>query len=658
MRCLIFVWFLWSCHSLYSQDAELNEQQLEELSESDEAEIEDEYALQQLHILKKNPVNINSGDISPDELPMLSALQVQNLLAYRQLLGDLISVYELQAVPGFSIELIKSLLPYITIADKENAIKSMRQRFRNGEHHMIARPSLPSKIYFRYKYQYRHLLQYGLVGERDAGEKSLIDFYSAHLFARNIGIIKSLAIGDYTLNLGQGLIHWQSQAFRKSASVLNIKRQSEIIKPYHSAGEFNFQRGVAVTVRKNNYEATVFGSLRKLTANKDVDQTLGEVITSINTSGLHRTAAEIEKKNNVSLLSYGGNVKYVLNKGHVGINAISYQYSLPLLKRDEAYNLFALRGNNWMNYSLDYSYTWKNFHLFGEFAKSSNSGMATINGVMSSLNNQLDITIVHRNIAPRYQSIYGNAFTENTMPTNESGFYLGVSAKPVHAWRIDFYSDVFKFPWLKYRVDAPSYGLQYLFQFTWKPSRQVEFYSRFRFKSKLLNVEAAERRYPENRVQENWRAHISIQVSKTISLRARAESCWFRKHETELAETGYILYSDIIYKPMNKWYSANARIQFFECESFDTRIYAYENDLLFSSSIPFLYNNGMRTYLNMRGKVNLEKKIGVEADFGVKISITHYKPMPKADAPEPPSSVFATKFQLLLTPVRKKTSLK
>jgi len=96
-------------------------------------------------------------------------------------------------------------------------------------------PGSPQKVFIRYKYQYKNLLQYGVVGEKDAGEqffkgsqKQGFDFYSVHFFVKNIGVIKSLALGDYTVSLGQGLTQWQSLAFKKSADVLSVKRQSPV----------------------------------------------------------------------------------------------------------------------------------------------------------------------------------------------------------------------------------------------------------------------------------------------------------------------------------------------------------------------------------------------------------------------------------------------
>jgi hypothetical protein len=72
----------------------------------------------------------------------------------------------------------------------------------------------PQKLFLRYKYSYKNLLQYGLLGDKDAGEqffkgyqKYRFDFYSFHFFfAKNLGIIKSLRLGDFTVNMGQGLI--------------------------------------------------------------------------------------------------------------------------------------------------------------------------------------------------------------------------------------------------------------------------------------------------------------------------------------------------------------------------------------------------------------------------------------------------------------------
>src|SRR6185503_7534020 len=293
----------------------------------------------------------------------------------------------------------------------------------------------PQKLFFRYRYQYKDLLRYGIVGDKDAGEEFFkgaqnkgFDFYSFHLFARKIGSIQALALGDFTVNMGQGLIQWQSLAFRKSVEVLGLKRQSTVLRPYNSAGEFNFHRGVGITIQKQKFEITGFVSYRKLSANFVADTVSNEeFITSFLNSGYHRTKNEISDRNKLGQFAFGGNIKYKNSNWHAGINAINFNFSSPVQKRQEPYNLYAISGNSWNNYSIDYSYTHRNLHFFGEAAVDKTFSKAFLNGLLISVDPGVDISFLHRKIDPQYQAINGNAFTENTYPTNENGLFAGIS---------------------------------------------------------------------------------------------------------------------------------------------------------------------------------------------------------------------------------------
>ena len=53
-------------------------------------------------------------------------------------------------------------------------------------------------------------------------------------------------------------------------------------------------------------------------------------------------------------------------------------------------------------------------------------------------------------------------------------------------WRVDAYADVYKFPWLRYRVDAPTTGKEYMFQLTYQPNKIFSIYSRLRSESKPI----------------------------------------------------------------------------------------------------------------------------------------------------------------------------
>ncbi|MEO6734166.1 MAG: helix-hairpin-helix domain-containing protein [Ferruginibacter sp.] len=621
------------------------EQQLEAATENNEdAETEDDSFLQSMRYFLNNPANLNSADFATlKELMILSPLQIQQIISYRILFGNFISIYELQAVPGLDLALIGRIRPYITVSTPQNLFVSLRERLKGGSNSLLARatqilekqkgfkvdpsgttsyyPGSRQKVFMRYKYQFKNLLQYGIVGEKDAGEqffkgtqKSGFDFYSAHLFARNIGIIKSLAVGDFTVNLGQGLTQWQSLAFKKSADVTNIKRQLAVLRPYNSAGEINFHRGVGITLAKNNVEATAFVSYKNVDANF-VNDTLSneDYVSSFQTSGFHRTNNEIADKGVQRQLTIGGNVAYN-GKFHLGINGVQYQFKLPIVKAANLYSMYSIAGKSFGNYSLDYSYGYKNLHFFGEAAITNRLDKAFLNGVIISVDSKVDMSFLYRNISKSYQSLYANAFTENTFPTNEKGLYAGISVRPHIHWRIDAYADFYKFPWLKYLVNAPSSGTEYMVQATYKPNKRLDMYVRYRTEVKDKNYNPADLIITPvmAKQKQNIRSNISYKLNSVLTLRSRTEMVWYDKKGAD-AQHGFLTYADFIIKPMMKQYSVSIRLQYFETDGYDSRLYAYENDVLYSFSIPVFYDKGYRYYVNVNYDVS--KKLTVWLRF-------------------------------------------
>lgn len=616
------------------------EQQLEAATEgNDDTETQDDSFLQNLQQFLKNPVNLNTADASLlKELIVLTPLQIQNIISYRNQLGKFINIYELQAVPTLDIATIEKIRPFITVSQQADLINSFSDRLNGGVHNVVGRvtqvmeksngfladpattanyyPGSPQRYFFRYKYQFKNLLQYGVVADKDAGEqlfkgsqKQGFDFYSAHLFARNIGVIKALAIGDFTVNMGQGLTQWQSLAFKKSADVVNIKRQLSVLRPYNSAGEINFHRGVGITVAKKHVEATAFVSYRNIDANFVSDTlTNEEFISSLQTSGLHRTKSELDDKGIQRQFAYGGNIAFNKSNFHIGANIIQYDFKLPITKAADPYNLYALSGKRIGNQSIDYSYTFRNLHFFGEAALDNKRNKAFVNGLIMSVDANVDVSLLYRNISPRYQSLYTNAFTESTFPTNEKGMYAGVSIRPNTQWRLDAYADFYKFPWLRYLVDAPTVGVDYLAQLTYKPNKQLEIYARYRSETKSKNYNPDELILDPvvAKPRQNFRSQISYKVSSEFTFRNRIEMVWYDRKGGG-AQNGFLTYVDFIYKPMMKKYSGNIRLQYFETDGYDSRLYAYENDVLYSFSIPVFYDKGYRYYLNVN--YDFSKKI-------------------------------------------------
>ena len=83
-------------------------------------------------------------------------------------------------------------------------------------------------------------------------------------------------------------------------------------------------------------------------------------------------------------------------------------------------------------------------------------------------------------------------------------------------------------------------------------------------------------------------------------------------------ENGYLIFQDVIYRKRQSPFSFTFRYALFDTDSWDSRIYAYEHDVLYAFSIPAFYKRGTRTYLIFR------YKIAHGIDIWIRYSQTYY----------------------------------
>ncbi|WEK35812.1 MAG: helix-hairpin-helix domain-containing protein [Candidatus Pseudobacter hemicellulosilyticus] len=601
-------------------ESSVMEEQLENSLVSEERVWEEENWWEELAQLRRCPLPLNR--IDPEALqvfPFLSPAQVQAFARYRQLLGPLISLYELQAVPGWDLALIRQLLPYVYIGAQLPAATGLFSRFSAGEHSLELRyagqPSRDQPAYMgnaaamglRYTYRYQQELQWGIRGDKDAGEpffrqrqRAGFDFYSAHFFARQLGRVKALALGDYTVNLGQGLIHWQSLSFRKSGQVLGIQKPAGVLKPYRSAGEFNFLRGAGITLEKGRYQLTVFGSRRLLSASPEQDSS-GSFLRSIQVNGLHRSIAELERRNNSRWWMAGASFQAKGRGWQWGLNWVQHQFASPLQETAQPYNLFAMAGSRWNNASIDYQYNFAGLHGFGELAVDQRGHWASLQGLLFHPDPMVGVALLYRRLPAQYQSFLGRAFTENVVPSNESGWYAGIVVRPAPGWQLDVYADVFRFPWLRYRVDAPGQGSDYLLQLTCQPSRAVTLSMRYRAEQKPANDSSGLAVLlpvvPMNR--QHWRSEWRYQWKPGCQLRSRLEMVWVRNTQTGVIEKGYAGFMEVQKQQSSRlWWEL--RWVLFETDSYAARLFAYEPAAMNGFTVSSFYQGGIRYYLNLR----------------------------------------------------------
>ena len=591
---------------------------------------------EQLSYFREHPLNLNYATREDlRQLNLLNDIQLNNLLYHIETNGKLLSVYELQSIDGFDLQFIKMIMPFIVISEKNNPFDlSFKSILSGSQHHLTIRSRqilekekgyLPvdnvklaqnpdskylgsrQKILVRYRCNYSNKVSLGITGEKDPGEeffkgtqKHGFDFYSGHFYVNNVKKVKALAIGDYQLSFGQGLVAWSGLAFSKTSDVMNVNKISLGIRPHTSVDENRFMRGLAATVALKNFEFTGFVSHKRVDASVLLTDTVtGEIntVSYLNVSGYHNTWSTFMNKNSLSQTLLGGNTTFKTKKLSIGITALNILLGADLKKNQTYYNQFEFSAKNLSNGSINYTYNFRNLNSFGEVAVSDNGGLAYINGLMVSLDSRLSVVIVNRNYQRNYQSLFSNGFSENTVTANEMGTYVGMNIKVSDQITVNAYYDRYAFPWLKYQVKAPSYGTDYLGQINYSLSKKFDMYFKFRFHEKFKNMNTVYSvDYIAPSAQTNYRYNISYNLSSEIKLRNRIEVVSINNSKN-ITEKGYLFYQDVIFRKFGSLVSFTGRYALFQTDSYNSRIYAYENDITGSYSIPSYYYKGSRFYL-------------------------------------------------------------
>ena len=578
-----------------------------------------------------HPININNTTTEAlHGLLFLSPLQISNLFYHLKTNGKLIDVLELQSIPEFDKITIERLLPFITLKQSELVDKiTFNNIKRFGTSDLLIRfgqvieqakgyTDLPNSSYLgspartlmRYKFNYSNRISAALILEKDAGEKfirhngaNIFDYQSAHLAISNTGKFKKIIIGDYAMQFGQGLTLWTGFAFGKAPEVTSVAKKDIGLKPYTSTNETSFFRGLAGTINLfKNIEFSPFISYRKLDASLVKNENNEETLATLNETGLHRTPSEIENRNSTEQKIYGGVLKYQTNTLTIG--AIGYQTNFNKSFVVAApYTFYNFTGKSLTNIGLHYTYTFKNFYFFGEMASSLNHTLATINGVLISLSPKVATVFLHRHYPANYHNFYNQATAEASNAANEKGFYTGLNVAFTKAWALSFYADYFKFPWLKYRVDAPSQGYELLGQVNYSPSKTLKAFLRYKYELKEQNTDLATPiNFLEDVIKQSYRADISFKVNTSLTFQHRFEVSQFKKGGAK-SEFGFMVYQDIAYAKKLSTLTANIRLAYFNTPTYNSRIYAYEDDVLYNFNFGIYNGKGFRTYINLKYKV-------------------------------------------------------
>ncbi|QNF35553.1 helix-hairpin-helix domain-containing protein [Adhaeribacter swui] len=671
VRCLV-VFLIFAGHFSFAQEMprptinlELLAQELLTQPDNTNQEYEDVY--ESLIQYYQQPINLNKTSREElESLFILTPMQVNGFLEYRKQNSPILTLYELQVIPGFDLPTIYKLLPFVVVPEGNllTQIKPLWSRMRQEENqyllvrydrtlqqrkgYTVPDTSSTGKIASRYqgspnkylvRYRNSHARDYsvGFTAEKDAGEQLIwdkntrrygLDFYSAHLQLYNQGKFKTLALGDYQVQFGQGLLLAGGFAVGKGAETITALRRSNLgIRPYTSVLESTFFRGGAFTYKLGAWEVTTFYSRKNLDGNVQtgndtiITQTeeIDDSFSSIQATGFHRTLTEINSKHRIAEQVIGGNVIFRDQKTPltIGVTALRTQYSAARQPLQRQYNQFDFTGQQLTNVGTHYSYNWQNLNFFGETARSASGGWGTINGLLASLSAQVETSILYRNYGRNFHSFYGNAFGENTRNNNERGWYFGLKVKPLAQWELTAYHDIFTFPWLKYRVDAPSSGHESLVRLQYKPTKTAVLYAQFRTENKGRNAPVITQQidFVSPAIRHSFLLYLDYTPMPKLNLRSRVQKSTFTLEGK--ATQGYFMAQDLNLD-LRKW-QFSTRYGLFDTDDYDNRQYSIERDVLYAFSVPALSGIGTHYYFLTQFKA------GAHLDFWVKYAATQYR---------------------------------
>ena len=608
----------------------VNAQDIEEsLEQAIEAVIDDSgeeatRTVEELSFRVLRPLNVNTA--TADELaaiPALTPLTALKIILHRNTHGPFASYDSLRNVEGVTEDAWREARPFLMVGDntppspsragKVELVQRIGRRTTSSSDATHAYLGGPERMYTRLSlYGARHVSA-NLTLDKDPGEAFRwhpatqtygYDFLSAHVALRDVGRIRMLVAGDFTANFGQGLVLSSGSVFGKGGNPLRpAAHRDGGLRPYRSSDEFHFFRGVGTTVALTpSLTATLFGSHRRLDGSVEDGcgvESDARCVTRLVTDGLHRSEGELTRKGVQGTTVMGGALEYRNASVRLGATGYRNRFSMPVTAGDAPYERYDLVGRRVSALGIYGQVYVHDLLVFGEAAYSPKGSLGAIGGLLVQVSERAQATILVRHYPASFVDLYGNGFGERSGTTrNESGFYMGVRLTPHRRWTVEGYFDQYRFPWLRFGVHRPASGYEALARIEYRPRARLnlnlqghtetteqslivpDLYGRL-----LRSVGPETRQY--------LRAQATYSIGELVRLRTRLEGAQVRTPEND--ERGRLAYQDVRWQPV-RWLRLDGRFTYYDTDGYASRLYAYENDVLYAFAGPALSGRGLRYY--------------------------------------------------------------
>jgi len=585
--------------------------------------------IEKLQDLAENPIKINSSDLNElTRLFFLTDFQVKALADYIHSYGRITSVFEIAVIPGFDRETAEMISPFISLDFKEVITPDSAGWKNKIISNFSLKPSLtdsvsvgsPWKILTKYRFA-SGSFSGGITTEKDAGEKFLSgntrmpDFLSASISYTGNGLIKKIIAGDYSARFGQGTN--VNTGIRRGISLTSpgYMSASDEIKSFTSSEGSRFFRGAAVGLSSGNFNLDLYISNKKKDATISLlPESSDQYVESFYTAGLHNTTSLLQKKDAVRESAYGINLSYSANNLKAGLTWSETRFSLPVgISVSDPEKLFSFAGRKNDLYSVYYNGFLRNILFYGELTVNSNKNFAAIQGISFRPSDRLTLNFLLRNYTSGYTTFYGNGPGTGSYVKNERGMLGNFEFEAAKHMFISGGFDIQHYPWLKYRCSAPSAGIKREMKVRYLPTDKLTFEVSYYFRMSMIDSSGNQGIPAQDEIiTRKIKGSARYLLSDYLILMSCTEFVTVNPSGSK----GVLLSQDINYRPYKSPVSFWFRYCIFTTDSWESRLYLYENDLLYSYSIPALSGKGSRSYLMAKWD------IGHFAEMRIKYAIT------------------------------------
>lgn len=569
----------------------------------------------ELEMLHESPMNLNTANREDlQSLRLLTTAQVDSLLCYRTKIGMFTSLGELMLIRGLDYDRRRWLSLFVYVGDTLQAPQTWKEKWLSGRHSLSGKLHIPlfsrrgfqktggkgsksnkNNYYLgnplgktlRYRYNKGKKLMWGLTLEGDPGEP--VATYHNYPFDHLSGFAcycsptdqSQLIVGDYHANFGDGLLLGHQFMYYPPADLTGFSLTNRFT-PNTSTEETTFLRGIAYRRRWHDFSLMPFLSYRMLDGKRS-----GDTITTLYTSGLHRSFNELSHRRTLGTTTFGMHGEWKKRRLSVGCTAIAEYYNHFISPPDRIYNQGALKGTNSGGFACNWDLYQKKWELRGEAAIDKNGHIGTTCRTRLLFLENLPIAFSFRYLSPLYVAPHAQSLQRGRHVQNEWGGMVTASHSGWWGAVLRGFIDFCRHPAPTFRAAQASSAFKGGGEIEWRVQNYIQ-RLRYHYIAQQQNITGHPSRLEYT---STHRIHLSVRREERTWIWQTAADGAYYTTQTGKNHSGIMLSSRGTWQVV-PCLKLSAFIACFATEGYVARLYSYQPQMRSSGAFPCFYDKG------------------------------------------------------------------